>query len=71
MKKGDKVWMDGYIGTMAQQHARECIVEDIDIRYDELTGEKYNICLVDGDWYDCRNGSCHSNKQFMYYIEIK
>jgi hypothetical protein len=68
-KVGDKVYIDGYT-SMAQQNSGEETIKDIDIRYDEVTGEKFNIYKVGGDWYDSRDGSCYSNKNSMYYIEL-
>jgi hypothetical protein len=69
VKIGDKVYVDGYT-SMAQQNSGEYTIEDIGIRYDEVTGEKFNIYKVSGDWYDSRDGNCWSNKNSMYYIEI-
>jgi hypothetical protein len=70
MKIGDNVYIDGYT-SMAQQNARTAKVDDIQTRYDELTGKPFDIVLVDGDWYDTRDGGCHSNKNSMYYIEFE
>lgn len=69
MITGDTVYIDGYT-SMAQQNSREAIIDDIQTRYDELTGEPFDVVLVDGDWYDARDGSCYSNKNSMYYIEL-
>jgi hypothetical protein len=68
-KIGDKVYVDGYT-SMAQQNSREDTIEDIGIRYDEVTGEKFDIYKVSGDWYDSRDGRCYSNKNSMYYIDV-
>ena len=68
-KVGDKVYIDGYT-SMAQQNSGEETIKDIDIRYDEVTGEKFDIYKVGGDWYDSRDGGCYSNKNSMYYIEM-
>lgn len=69
MKIGDEVYIDGYT-SMAQQSARMSKIDDVQTRYDELTGKPFDIVLVDGDWYDTRDGGCHSNKDSMYYIEL-
>lgn len=69
MEIGNKVFIDGYT-SMAQQNSCESKIEKIEKRYDELTGEEFEIVLVDGDWYDARDGSCYSNKKSMYYIEF-
>lgn len=66
---GDKVYVDGYT-SMAQQNSGEEKIKKIDFRYDEKTGEKFDIYKVGSDWYDSRDGSCYSNKNSMYYIEI-
>lgn len=68
-KVGDKVYVDGYT-SMAQQNSGEETIEKIEPRFDEITGEKYEIYKVGGAWYDSRDGYCYSNKNSMYYIEI-
>ena len=68
-KVGDKVYIDGYT-SMAQQNSGEDTIKKIESRFDEITGEKFDIYKVGGDWYDSRDGSCHSNKNSMYYIEL-
>jgi hypothetical protein len=68
-KVGDKVYIDGYT-SMAQQNSGEDTIKKIESRFDEITGEKFDIYKVGGDWYDSRNGSCYSNKNSMYYIEM-
>lgn len=68
-KVGDKVYIDGYT-SMAQQNSGEDTIKKIESRFDEKTGEKFDIYKVGGDWYDSRNGGCYSNKNSMYYIEI-
>lgn len=69
MRIGSKVYIDGYT-SMAQQNARESKIEKIETRYDELTGEPFEVYLVDDEWYDSRDGGCYSNKNSMYYIEF-
>ncbi len=68
-KVGDKVYIDGYT-SMAQQNSGEDTIKKIESRFDEITGEKFDIYKVSGDWYDSRDGSCYSNKNSMYYIEM-
>lgn len=55
---------------MAQQNSGEDTIKKIESRFDEITGEKFDIYKVSGDWYDSRDGSCYSNKNSMYYIEM-
>jgi hypothetical protein len=69
VKVGDKVYVDGYT-SMAQQNSGEDTIKEIGVRYDEVTGEKFDIYKVGGSWYDSRDGGCHSNKNSMYYIEL-
>ena len=69
VKVGDKVYIDGYT-SMAQQNSGEDTIKKIESRFDEITGEKFDIYKVSGDWYDSRDGSCYSNKNSMYYIEM-
>jgi hypothetical protein len=69
LKIGDLVWKDGYT-SMAQQIFGQYPIEKVEYRYDEKTGEKYPIYLVGNEWYDGRDGGCHSNKESMYYIEL-
>lgn len=68
-KVGDKVYIDGYT-SMAQQNSGEDTIKKIESRFDEKTGEKFDIYKVSGEWYDSRDGSCYSNKNSMYYIEM-
>jgi hypothetical protein len=68
-KVGDKVYIDGYT-SMAQQNSGEDTIKKIESRFDEITGEKFDIYKVSGEWYDSRDGSCYSNKNSMYYIEM-
>ena len=70
LKVGDKVWFDGYT-SMAQQNAGEEVIAEIKIKYDEDSGRPFNIYKVGNAWYDGRDGSCFSNKQSMYYIDLK
>jgi hypothetical protein len=71
-KVGDVVNMDSYttIGQTALAYSNETLIEKVDFRFDEKTGEKYPIYEVSGDWYDGRDGTCYSNKDSMYYIEF-
>jgi len=68
-KPGDMVFVDGYT-SIAQQNFRKSPIQEVDIRYDEKTGEKFEIYQVDGDWYDGRDGSAYNNGESMYYIEF-
>ncbi len=70
LKKGDVVWMDGYTSIAQQNSQEEYEIEEVDYRYDEITGKQYPIYLVEGSWYDGRDGGCYSNENSMYYIEI-
>jgi hypothetical protein len=70
-KVGDVVWMDSYT-SMGQSFLggyNKSIIEEVDYRFDEKTGEKFSIYKVGDEWYDGRCGSCYSNKSSMYYIE--
>jgi hypothetical protein len=69
VKVGDKVYVDGYT-SMAQQNAGVEKIKKIESQFDEKTGEKFDIYKVGGEWYDSRDGSCYSNKNSMYYIEL-
>jgi len=64
---GDVVYLEGM--TSLANGGGEYPVTDIRDRFDEITGEKYRQLLVDGHWYDNRDGGCASNPNFMYYIE--
>ncbi len=67
---GDLVWVDGYT-SFAQQNAQEEFeIEKKEYRFDEVNGEKYPIYLVDGRWFDGRDGSGYNDDNCMYYIEI-
>lgn len=71
MKKheiGDEVYLDGYT-SFAQQNGGVMKIDNIDSRFDEITGEKFLIYLVGGIWYDSRDGSCYKDEKSMYYIE--
>lgn len=70
MKVGDKVYIDGYT-SMAQQNARESTIEDIKVQYDKDSGESFNVCLVEGYWFDMRDGTNYSSPDSMYYIDLK
>lgn len=62
-KVGDVVWMDSYtsMGQNALGGYNKSIIEEVDYRFDEKTGEKFSIYKIDNDWYDGRCGSCYSN----------
>lgn len=66
---GDSVYQDGYT-TIAQQNFGKVKITGVDYRFDEITGYRFKIIQIDsGDWFDCRDGGCYSNKESMYYIE--
>lgn len=67
-KVGDLVWLDGYT-TIAQQIFGQYPIEKIEERFDNFTGEKFLILLVNGDWYDERDGACYSNINSMYFLD--
>ena len=46
------------------------VITDIDIRYNEITGEPFRVYKIDGKLWD-ENGGCYSNPQFMYYVDFK
>ena len=71
MKKvGDLVWLDGYNSFAQQNSQEEFEIEAVESRFDEISGEKFPIYKVNDAWYDGRDGSCYSNKNSMYYIEL-
>lgn len=67
---GDLVWLDGYTGMAQQNSQEEFEIENKEHRFDNLTGEKYPIYLVNGRWFDGRNGGAYNDEECMYYIEI-
>lgn len=69
-KVGDIVWLDGYTSFAQQNSQEELPIEAVEHRFDEMTGERYPIYKVGGNWFDGRNGSCYLNKNSMYYIEL-
>lgn len=69
LQVGDEVYVDGYT-SMAQQNAENERIKEVRFKYDEESGERYPIYKVAGAWYDGRDGSCHSNKKSMYFIDL-
>jgi len=69
LQAGDEVYIDG-MTSMAQQSARYERIKEVRFKYDEDTGERFPIYKVGGAWYDGRDGSCNSNTDSMYYIEL-
>jgi hypothetical protein len=65
---GDSVYVDGYT-SMAQQNAGLEKIEGVDYKFDVNTGERFTIYLVNGCWFDSRDGGCFSNPNSMYYLE--
>lgn len=65
---GDVVYIDGYT-SIAQQNAGLEKIEGVNYKFDVDTGERFAIYLVNGSWFDSRNGSCFSNPNSMYYLE--
>lgn len=53
LEKGDYVWCGGDSG-FCNSAARK--VSRIMWRFNEKTGEKYKVVVVDGQKFDCRNG---------------
>jgi len=64
---GDKVYIDGYT-SMAQQNFGVRDVIDIKYKYDEDTGERYKVIVINAGEFDSRTGES-LNKNSMYYIE--
>ena len=64
---GDKVYIDGYT-SMAQQNFGVRDVIDIKYKYDEGTGERYKVIVINAGEFDSRTGES-LNKNSMYYIE--
>jgi hypothetical protein len=70
MKKvNDVVYLECYT-SMGQSSTGYFEIDEVVHRFDQKTGKKYPIYKVADDWYDGRNGSCHSNENSMYYIEL-
>lgn len=67
MKVADKVYISCHT-SMGSGSEGWSFISEIETRYDEKTGEPFEILKVEDDWYDERDGSCHSNKKSMYYI---
>jgi hypothetical protein len=68
LKVGDNVYIDGYT-SMAQQNSGVEKIEGVDHKFDVNTGEQFTIYLVNGSWFDSRDGGCFSNPNSMYYLE--
>lgn len=69
MKKeqGDTVYMD-CLSSMGASSAGDIKITKTKYKYDENTGEKYKVIIVEGGAkFDSRNGE-PLNKQSMYYI---
>lgn len=44
-------------------------ITDIDIRYDEMTGEPFRVYKISDKWWT-ELGGCHSFPEFMYDIDF-
>jgi hypothetical protein len=64
LEKGDKVYVDGYT-SFCDPYTGE--VSETTFRYDQLTGEKYKVIIIDGHMFDSRDGSA-MNPPTMYYL---
>jgi hypothetical protein len=64
---GDKVYIDGYT-SMAQQNSGVRNVIDTKYKYDEDTGERYKVIVINNGEFDSRTGAS-LNGNSMYYIE--
>jgi hypothetical protein len=65
-KIGEKVWMDGYTSFGGGQKIVK--ITDIHARYDQDTGDPYNVICIDAHHFDSRTGEA-INEPTMYYIE--
>lgn len=66
LKPGDVVTVTGDSGFC---DPCECTVESVLTRYDNITGAKYPVIVMDdGDQFDGRDGSCIKGAS-MYYIK--
>jgi hypothetical protein len=69
-KTGETVYVEGYT-SMASSGGGKSEIREVEWRFDEITGERFPIYKVDNEWYDGRNGACHSNPMFMYGLELE
>jgi hypothetical protein len=67
---GDLVWLDGYNSFSQQNSQKHYPIEDIDYKYDKNNGRKFPVYLVNGMWFDGRDGGGYDDEYLMYYIEI-
>lgn len=66
---GDTVFLDGF--GMAQQNGGPVKVTNIDWKFDENTGRRYQIFEIDdSSWFDARDGSPYGSSGSMYYIDL-
>lgn len=65
---GETVYLDGF--GMAQQSSGPVTITNIEYKYDEDTGKRYQIFEVDDSgWYDARDGSPYG-RDSMHYIDL-
>jgi len=64
-KIGQKVLIAGYTGFCTDH---EDVIVDIQTRYDELTGEPYEIVICKNGTYKAESGGCIEGAQ-MYYLD--
>lgn len=43
------------------------VINDVGVRYNEITGEPFHIYKVDDRWWK-ENGACYSEPNFMYTV---
>jgi len=62
---GHKVYVDG-LTSLASGGGYD-VITDVDIRYDQLTGEPFHIYKVGDRWWD-EDGGCYSQPNYMYEV---
>ena len=45
----------------------DATIEEIDVRYDNMTGEPFRVYKINDRWWDERGG-CYSQPEFMYDV---
>lgn len=68
IKVGDEVYVDCYT-SMGQSSTGYRPVTKIKTKYDEDTGEPYNVIHVAGGTYDGRDGSATKDSSMFYIAE--
>ena len=69
-KKGHKVYVDGI--TSLASGGGPTYIDDIDVRYDPITGIPFHIYLIDEKWWTELDGygSCYDNPKYMYEVSF-